>query len=204
MSEQNKLVAALAAARKHIPHGTVHKGGQNSHQNYKFAGHEQVVKVAREALYLNGLTLTQVRVEYKSEIAKAQLWEGTFLLEHESGGERTLVYQATTQPNDKSAFVASTALDRTALLRVLQLAGSADEDPEHDSHDARDEKVDLAAIDAEVADIIVKFGEVIRPEAYKAVLARANELSRRVKLQEDQHTAIKIAVEAAYTRAGGK
>ena len=36
---------------------------------------------------------------------------------------------------DKAAFVASTALDRTAILRIMQLAGSDEENPEHDSNE---------------------------------------------------------------------
>jgi hypothetical protein len=38
-------------------------------------------------------------------------------------------------PNDKASFVASTAADRTLLMRLMRLAGTSDENPEHDSHD---------------------------------------------------------------------
>lgn len=129
------LTAALVRARLSIASGKVHKGSKNSHQGYAYAGHEDVVEVARKALLAEGLTLTQIGVSYVGEVPKALLWSGDFVLRHTSGGSERMQYQATTMGSDKAAFIASTALDRTALLRVLQLAGSAEENPEHDSHE---------------------------------------------------------------------
>lgn len=142
-----QLVPALVRARQRITSGKVFKAGQNQHQRYAYVGHEDVVAVARHALLAEGLTLTQVSVKYlcnlptptsKSADSFAHLWEGSFWLCHESGQGQYMTFQASTQANDKSAFVASTALDRTALMRVLQLAGSAEENPEHDSHDVQE------------------------------------------------------------------
>jgi len=136
-----ELAKALCAARG-VMRGTVHKGGTNAHQRYPYVGHEHVmVSGAREALHDNGLSLVQTGVEYVGEVpggkVQALLWRGTFRLLHASGESLDLSYLATTQANDKSAFVASTSLDRTAFLRVLALAGSSEEDPEHDEHDRR-------------------------------------------------------------------
>jgi hypothetical protein len=137
----SELAKALATARG-VMRGTVHKGGTNQHQRYPYVGHEHVmVSGAREALHGNGLSLVQTSVEYVGEVpggkVQALLWRGNFRLLHASGESLDLSYLATTQANDKAAFVASTSLDRTAFLRVLALAGSSEEDPEHDEHDRR-------------------------------------------------------------------
>lgn len=134
-----ELAKALADARGMMA-GTVFKGGTNAHQRYPYVGHEHVMTSgAREALSTHGLALVQTGVEYVGEVpggkVQALLWRGAFKLLHASGESLELVYLATTQANDKSAFVASTSLDRTAFMRVLALAGSAEWDPEHDVHD---------------------------------------------------------------------
>ncbi len=138
------LAAALVRARRDCP-PTVFKAGRNKDQNYRFVGHEQVlVSGARAALLRHGLVLEQQSVEYVGSLLAPSRsgerpvwrWCGTFVLLYGASGEERLYrYEATTQPNDKAAYVASTALDRVALLRVLQLAGSDEENPEHDSHD---------------------------------------------------------------------
>ena len=136
------LTKALVAARLEL-HGTVFKGGMNQAQRYSYVSHEDVTLMARPALLKHGLVLEQRSVEYMGELAYKtksgdQLcwrWKGVHALVHESGEERLYAFEATTGPNDKAAFVASTALDRTAHLRVLELAGSQDENPEADVHD---------------------------------------------------------------------
>ncbi len=137
------LNEALIAARKQM-HGTVYKDGYNKQQNYNFVGHEQVLMSgARDALLAHGLVLEQRSVEYAGELVAESdrgrrtiwHWTGTYALVHVSGEERPYRFAATTQPNDKGAFVASTALDRTAYLRVLSLTGSKDENPEANWHD---------------------------------------------------------------------
>lgn len=137
------LTKALVAARLEL-RGTVFKGGMNQAQRYAYVGHEQViVGGARDALLKHGLVLEQRSVEFmgvlefktKSGDQMCWRWKGVHALCHESGEERLYAFEATTGTNDKASFVASTALDRTAHLRIMELAGSADEDPEHDSHD---------------------------------------------------------------------
>lgn len=136
------LVSALIAARKKVQ-ATVYKAGQNRTQNYAFVGHEHVLAHVRAALLENELSLEQTKVEFVQELLystrngqqTAWLWRGTHVLIHSSGEIREYVFLATTGTNDKSGFVASTSLDRTALLRVMQLAGSNEENPEHDSHE---------------------------------------------------------------------
>jgi hypothetical protein len=137
----SELAKALASARGEM-RGTVYKGGVNQHQRYPYVGHEHVMTSGvREAMQTNGLSLVQTGVEYVGEVpggkVQALLWRGTFRLLHTSGESLDLSYLATTQANDKSAFVASTSLDRTAFQRVMALAGSSEEDPEHDEHDKR-------------------------------------------------------------------
>lgn len=137
-----ELITALIAARQAV-HLKVHKAGKNSAQGYKFVGHEHVLEHSRAAMLAHGLILEQVGVEYlgsetyttRSGTNSAWRWRGTHKLIHVSGEERTYVFEATTGPNDKAAFVASTALDRTAILRIMQLAGSDEENPEHDSNE---------------------------------------------------------------------
>lgn len=138
-----ELAKALIAARQACQ-ATVYKAGANEAQRYKFVGHEHVLGGgARTALLANGLVLEQVKVEYigqeryqtRNGENTVWRWRGVHKLLHTSGEERTYEYEATTVPNDKAAFVASTALDRTAHMRVLELAGSAEENPEHDSHE---------------------------------------------------------------------
>jgi hypothetical protein len=139
----SELVKALVKARMACK-PTVHKSAKNSAQGYSYVGHEQVlVSGARESLLAHGLVLVEKAVtfagclEYKTKNGEQQCWRwrGVFELVHESGESREYEFEATTGANDKAAFVASTALDRTAHLRICCIAGSAEEDPEHDSHD---------------------------------------------------------------------
>lgn len=142
------LMAALLAARKRVS-PTVHKAGKNEQQKYTYVGHEHVLAGgARDALLENGLVLLLESYElvgadsYKTQSGDKQCWRwrGRFLLLHTSGEQLALAYEATTVPNDKAGFVASTALDRTAHMRVLELAGSDEENPEHDSHEPRERR----------------------------------------------------------------
>jgi hypothetical protein len=138
--KMGELVAALVKARAQLK-GTVFKAGRNDAQRFAYVGHEHVlVSGAREALLSCGLVLVQTGVEYAGESvyktskgeATCWRWRGSFVLAHTSGAQMILSFEATTQANDKAGYVASTALDRTAHLRVLELAGSSEEDPEHD------------------------------------------------------------------------
>jgi hypothetical protein len=122
----------------------VNKAGKNAHQNYPYVGHEHVLTSgAREALLTYGLTLVQKDVIFvcaqpvadKAGASIVWLWRGVFELIHESGEIREYAFAATTHAGDKAAYIASTALDRTAMLRVCQLAGGVTEDPEHDSNE---------------------------------------------------------------------
>ena len=152
VNDPDTLCRALIRARKQC-RPTVHKGGHNRDQNYSYVGHEQVlVSGARQALLDNDLTLEQRAVEYIGELAyqtrsgtrPVWRWRGTYDLVHVSGEVRTYAFEATTQANDKAAFVASTSLDRVAHLRLLALAGSDEENPEHDSHDRHAQREQVA------------------------------------------------------------
>lgn len=132
----SRLLDALLAARKACP-PTVHKATKNTQQDYWYAGHEAVLLAgSRQHLLEHGLLLVLVCTEFAgAETVKDRAvwrWRGHFdLLHAESGEKLSLSFEATTIQNDKAAYVAATALDRTAHLRVLELAGSEEENPEH-------------------------------------------------------------------------
>lgn len=153
-------MTALLAARQRVP-ARVHKAGKNEQQRYTYVGHEHVlVGGARDALLENGLVLLLESYEmvgadsYKTQSGDKQCWRwrGRFLLLHTSGEQLGLSYEATTVPNDKAGFVASTALDRTAHMRVLELAGSDEENPEHDSNEPPAAKTRSSKAKAKEAD----------------------------------------------------
>lgn len=132
------LNTALIAARTAVS-ARVFKAQYNAHQKYKYVSHEAVLQHAREALLQNGLVLEQRSVTYDGELPVKQStvwrWSGVFALVHRLGEERAYTFSATTQPNDKAAYVASTSLDKVAHMRVLALAGTDDENAEADWHD---------------------------------------------------------------------
>lgn len=143
MTTTAELAKALVKARRACD-ATVFKAGKNSAQGYSYTGHLHVLTGgARRALLDHGLSLVQVGVSfvgvetYKTRSGEQVCWRwrGDFMLVHDSGETLALSYEATTGANDKAAFVASTALDRTAHMRVLELAGSDEENPEHDSNE---------------------------------------------------------------------
>jgi hypothetical protein len=175
------LTKALCQARSKLS-GTVFKSGMNQHQRYAYVGHEQVVRSgAREALGECGLALVQTNVELVSDAVpagkvQAHLYRGEFLLLHESGESLPLTFLATVQPNDKSAFVASTSLDRVALLRLLCLAGSSDEDPESDWHDQQTQRDQHARSGATPGQLNNQPGQAAPPPIDGAVLKLISEL----------------------------
>lgn len=148
----SELAAALCAARAEM-RGTVYKGGFNSQNKYPYVGHEDVITSgAREALTKHGLALVQTEVAPAGETrgfkdATVLLWRGTYQLLHTSGESLTITIHGTTHPGDKSGYQASTMIDRTVYLRLLALAGSADEDTDHDEADKR-RKAEMAAAEA--------------------------------------------------------
>jgi hypothetical protein len=144
------LHAALVEARKRVT-GTLLKEGRKTEGgggNYNYVGHEHVVHHVRKAMLECGLTLVQNSLElvHPLELAGKSgpqlflVWRASFQLAHAASGQATVMsYQCLTQANDKAGFIASTALDRTALLRLMGVAGSAEEDPEHNVNN-RDER----------------------------------------------------------------
>jgi len=187
------LATALIAARKACS-PTVHKAGKNDAQKYTYVGHEHVlVGGARNALLEHGLVLMLEGYElvgadsYKTGSGDKQCWRwrGRFVLLHAPSGEqRELFYEATTVPNDKAGFVASTALDRTAHMRVLELAGSDEENPEHDSNEPKPERVRKSKEGA--------------PRERRAAPESA-EPPRTAKWWRDQHNAL---IDRAFQKAG--
>lgn len=137
--EPRKLRGALAAARAKVK-ARVFKAGTNREQGYQYVSHEAVVEHVREALVEQRVLVLPKSLTHKGELRWAGksgdrvcwLWEQTFVLTHADSDEAfELAVQVTTIANDKAAFVASTAADRTLLMRIMGLAGSLEEDPEH-------------------------------------------------------------------------
>jgi hypothetical protein len=137
------LRAALAAAQAEV-RGLVYKAGANQEQRYRFVGHEDVIEHVRAAMVKHGVIVVPTGLRFVQELtwqtAKgtriAWLWEQSFDVAHAHSEEsRTATVQVTTMPNDKASFVASTAADRTLLMRLMRLAGTSEENPEDDSHD---------------------------------------------------------------------
>lgn len=162
-----ELIKALVKARMACK-AVVKKEGRNQAQSYSYVGHEHVLTSgAREALLTNGLVLVESGVHYVGEMHYATKngqqtcwrWKGEFLLLHEAGGVLKFEFEATTGTNDKTGFVASTALDRTALLRICQLAGSAHEDPEHDSNERYEDTAKRTQRVAKTLDEIASGGD---------------------------------------------
>ena len=148
MSEKTQVEAFFTAINKAQSemNSTVHKSEKNSFSNYSYVGHEQVISHCQKALIDNGLIVEPsiktdgpVPLEYKSRNGNQLVWSWSFTISvsHIKGHTKDYIVPVTTQANDKSAFVASTSADRTLRLRLCGLAGSNEEDPEHNSHDAR-------------------------------------------------------------------
>ena len=146
-TDKSGLYEAIMKARQAL-RGKIYKSGSNSAQKYNYVGHEQVLELTRELMLDNGLLLFQDKTEYVCDTPshdgtkRITVWRGHFTLMHLPTGEcRSFTYEGTTVPNDKQAYVASTSIERTVLLRLFLLAGSGDkearetpfvEDPESD------------------------------------------------------------------------
>lgn len=132
LSAHKNVGVALLEARKSVA-ATVQKKGEKTEGGggrYNYVGHEHVVLHCRRALHDNGLTFTQVSCVMLVDPVR---WCANFVLEH-AGSFTDKAYgpfECTLPANGKEAFIASTALDRTAMLRIMGIAGSAEEDPEH-------------------------------------------------------------------------
>jgi hypothetical protein len=165
------LWSALRDARRELT-GVIYKGGSNQAQRYKYVGHEQVLMVVRGVLLKHDLVFLPTHVKYVAAVEKTGeagkvttvlLWEGLFELTHvPSGMTKAFSCMASTILNDKAAFVASTSLERVALLRLMALAGSSDEDtqpfvedPEsdHAEQEAPSKPANVSSIDRTTAAI---------------------------------------------------
>lgn len=118
--------------------GVIGKEGKNSHQGYAFVGHEHVIRHVKAAMDAAELVVgaplrTSAPVAHTNGKFAIWAWVLDIPVYHSGGHREVFQVVATTQANDKSAFVASTAADRTLRLRLMGLAGGAAEDPEHDS-----------------------------------------------------------------------
>ena len=149
MSETTPNLRRALADAQALVKGLVYKAGANQEQRYRFVGHEDVIEHVRAVMVACGIVLMPTSLRFVQELAwttaKGQriawLWEQTFTVAHAHSDETQMaVVQVTTMPNDKASFVASTAADRTLLMRLMRLAGTSEENPEDDSHDEGDRR----------------------------------------------------------------
>lgn len=135
------LRKALCAAQLEVK-GLIHKVNANAEQNYKYIGHEDVIERVRDAMAKHGISVDQASLTIERSVdvgtsggAKPRwYWRGLCLVSHTEGGVVLRVVRAMTMCNDKAAFVARTAIDRTLRMTLMGVAGSR-EDPENDAPD---------------------------------------------------------------------
>lgn len=113
---------------------------RTAHQGYRYVGHADVVQATaiakKHGIIVGAATATRLVATLELNKGHCWLWEVTIpVYEATSGHAEIFVIGATTQRNDKAAFVASTAADRTLRLRLFGLGGGDAEDPEHPVHD---------------------------------------------------------------------
>jgi hypothetical protein len=142
-TQKTSLRIALADAQARVK-GLVYKAGANQAQRYSYVGHEDVIEHVRTVMIACGIIIVPTLLRFVQELSyrtksgdnTAWLWEQTFQISHAySDDTQTATVQVTTTTNDKASFIASTAADRTLLMRLMRLAGTSVENPEDDSHD---------------------------------------------------------------------
>lgn len=118
--------------------GVLDQASKNADQEYTYLGHAQALQDVRTAMASNGLTIEHVFLEREADTwiptsrgdALRHAWRGICLITHVEGGILPRVVRAFTMPNDKSAFVASTSIDRVLMLRLMRMGGHKTDEPE--------------------------------------------------------------------------
>jgi hypothetical protein len=218
----SELAKALCAARATMK-GTVFKGGVNQHQKYPYVGHEDVMTSgARDALNAHGLAPLQTKATLVGEVPHGKvpvlLWRATYRILHTSGEFFDTEIEGTTQAGDKCAYQANTMLDRTMYLRLLALAGSAEENTEHDAKperaaDTREPATNghagaqaaqngapAAPTDADITALLDGLEAAQDAAAFDRL--RATSRGDRSHLQDDERTAITNAIQRNAKRLG--
>lgn len=130
-------VRAVGAASTEID-GVLAKEARNDFANYSYVGHEHVLRATRAAMLNHGLVVGPAVMAKPPEQLQGKhlilLWTFSIPVYHSSGHVEYFDVMATTPANDKSAFIASTAADRTLRLRLFGIAGGRAENPEDNSH----------------------------------------------------------------------
>jgi hypothetical protein len=130
--QHRSLRAAINAAATALD-GLVDKAGVNEQYHYAYVGHSHVIDHVRGALLEHGVVVlaTDLRFvqSFESRNSTLYLWEQKFQVEHEHSADSfEAKVQVTTLPGEQSAAKASTAADRTFLMRLCRLAGKTDQD----------------------------------------------------------------------------
>lgn len=135
-----ELRQALIRAQKRCS-GLLAKTKTNKDQNYKYTGHDDVVEHVRQAMAEEGLSVDQATYDLEEIITitirggetTVWKWRCVCVVWHESGAGVPRIVRVLTVPNNKASFVASTAAERTLLMRLMRLAGTKEGDPEGES-----------------------------------------------------------------------
>lgn len=140
-------VSAIASVQLEVS-GLLAKRNRNAAQGYDYVGHADVLEATAQVCPKHNVVVMapehtqgphEMTVKRRNGESVMYVWGFTIgVAEATSGHIQRFHIVATTQANDKCAFVASTAADRTLRLRLFGLGGGAKEDPEHNVHDKDD------------------------------------------------------------------
>ncbi len=132
-----ELRSAIVRAQQKCT-GLLQQTLKNKEQGYTYTGHHEVIAHVRDAMIGEGLSVEQVTcdleevISYQASKGRTEVWKWRVvcLITHTSGAAMVRIVRALTQPNNKASFVASTAADRTLLMRLMRLGGTKEENPE--------------------------------------------------------------------------
>ena len=140
MEDKKNIVEAMLAARNELSAVLPKK---NQGHGYRYVGHRDVIEHVRDAFQRHGVLFGPPKALAKpEEIGRTKngssvlLWHFTYCVYHVSGESLDYQISASTLGNDKCAFVANTAAERTLLLRLAGLAGGDAEDPEQEANES--------------------------------------------------------------------
>lgn len=131
VQQHRTLRAAINAAAMAL-NGLVDKAGVNTQYDYAYVGHSHVIDHVRETLLAHGVVVLPTDLRFvrvlESRGSGLFLWKQRFSVEHVHSTERrTAALHVTTLAGEQSSAKASTAADRTFLMRLCRLAGRSDQ-----------------------------------------------------------------------------
>ena len=131
------IVAALIQAQKVVK--GAEKGNTNSFMKYKYAGADEIISVAREALNSNGLAITRVGWDTVAGVVPTRL-RIHYLLAHSDGDvyelDQTIPVVEDKKGNDKAEAAALTFSLSYVLIGLLQIPRVDENDVDARNDDA--------------------------------------------------------------------